>query len=89
MALTKSGFLYFALMFYGICFILLGAIPITSDVESDTISSNESLGFSGTFINNIEGLPILFNLIFFGVLGTIVSFAIITTVLGAIFNGGG
>ena len=88
MSLTKTGFLYFAVMFYGLSIILLGLIPINSTVDSSQITENENLNFLGTMIFNISELPLIVNFIFFGSLGSLVLFALGTTILGAIFDGG-
>ena len=88
MSLSNTGFLYFAVLFYGLTFLILGLIPINSTVDSSSFSDNEHLNFFGNMVTNIQELPIIINFVLFGSLGIMVLYAIITTILGVIFNGG-
>lgn len=89
MVASKSGFLYFAVLFYGLIFIMLGTLPVSEDIiQSKGFTDNNNLNFFDKIVLNLEGLPSILNFFFFGSLATIVGYAIITTVLGAILDGG-
>lgn len=93
--LNKSEFIYIIIVFYALVFTFFGLfgnlVSVTDgniDLETKSITDNKNLNFFGNMISGISNAPLWLNSIIFAPISITLLFLIITTILGAIIDGG-
>lgn len=92
MGLTKTEWIFSLSIFYIVITLFVGFFGNTFNLsfgqENTTLTDNDHLSFIPSIIQTFSTAPLWFNLLFFSPLYITLSWIIITTVLGAIFDGG-
>lgn len=88
MGLNKTDWVFLGSAFYGIIFLLLAMVPLSSTIENGDLASDGEFKVNFLLVDNIQELPNWINAIIFGPLVITFSFLIITSIFGFAFDGG-